>query len=570
MTSLGTASKEDESAVTDGNIRVLEGQAALAWLDDPTTGAHLDDLYRRCPWSTRFQSREYVSISYRSYWDTHEPVVLFSEDGHRISGFFGLARSRSSGHFAVAGDHQTEYQGWLAEPDDGDTFLQAALMTLKRRYQPDVLRLRYLPAKAPISWMNAPLVCGAAVEQRRHRRPLFRLDDPERIVASLKKKANKSRLNRLKRQGEVKLHHLKTPQALEAVLDRIIAVYDLRQGAVNGVCPFADDPRKRQFHLDLMAHPGLMQASMLTVGDEIAAAHLGLFSGDEVAVGIYAYSPVLAKHSPGKFLMLMLGADLAAEGRAWIDLTPGGSWKDRFATDYDEVTEVRVVFSRSLARRRKAAAGCLAAARSSLAFIGVSPDDARRLAGRMRLTRLFNQTETATSTPTDDRLVLHHPCRETDQPQQGPISFRRNQIDDLLRIDPQHWPLSRQRFLQTCEEKLAEGHHVYTHVDKGRLVHVCWTTDTPPFADLPILPGNTVWLLDQVTSTVADPHEIARQCLFAILSEVAGQSDQVAIAPSRQDHVARKQAEALGFKVWADESQAMPSTGTATSPDPSG
>lgn len=549
MTGLRVTALTDEPGTADGGVVVLEGQAALVWLDDPATDARLGGIYRRCPWSTRFQSREFVVIWYRNYLKTHDPIVLFSEKDDRVTGFFGLARCKESGHLAVAGDHQAEYQAWLAEPDDGDAFLQTALQTMKQRYQPDVFRLRYLPPKAPTSWMEAPLACGAAVERRSHRRPLFRLDDPERITASLKKKANKSRLNRLKRLGDVKLHHLKTPAALEAAIDRIIAVYDLRQGAANGICPFTADPQKRQFHLDLMAHPGLMQASMLTVGDEIAAAHLGLVSGDEVVVGIYAYSPFLAKHSPGKFLMLMLGADLAAEGKVWIDLTPGGSWKDRFATEHDEVSEARVVFSRSLARRRKAAARCLAAAHSSLALIGISPSDTRRLAERMRLRPLLDRTRAALG-GTLERLVLHRPCRDLVSPEQPSVAFAKDRIDDLLCIDPLNWPLSQQDFLAACEENLALGHHVYTHVEDGRLVHAVWTIDDLSDADLPDLPGKTTWVLDQTTSTVVGGRDLDRQCLLAILADVAGHVDQIALALPSNDPAARAHAEALGFSVW--------------------
>jgi CelD/BcsL family acetyltransferase involved in cellulose biosynthesis len=525
---------------------IKEGAAALAWLETPAVREKLDDLYRRCPWATRFQSWEFIIIWYRCYQATSEPVLVYREDGERLTGLFALARDRASGRLMVAGDHQAEYQGWLALPDDGDSFLEAALQTIKQRCRPDQLRLRYLPAGAPTAWLQAPLACGALVRERRHQRPLFCLADPEKIADSLKKKANKSRLNRLKRLGEVRLRHLQTAAELQAVIDEIIAGYDLRQGAANGVCPFTDDPEKRRFHLELMAHPGLMQASVLTVGERTAAAHLGLHDGDSVVVGVFGHAPAFGQHSPGKFLMLMLGADLAADGKRWIDLTPGGAWKDRFATDHDQVLEVTIFFKRSLARRQQAAATALTAARSSLALVGATPDDARRFAqGLGGLRPLLDRTRAAIGAP-QEPLVFCLNCADyaAEKPETGDIA--RDRTEDLLRFDPKDRRQSRQDFLAACEEHLASGHRLYSRVDQGRLGAVAWLIDGGAPGGFSTLPGKTAWLAGPPGGLDLDPH-----CLQAILEDVAGHVDRIAVTLAANDGAARTRLLALGFKPWS-------------------
>lgn len=537
---------------------VKEGEAALAWLEEPTVRDRLGALCRDCPWATCFQGWAFITTWYRCYQATSEPVLLYCEDGERLTGFFALARDRQTGRLAVAGDHQAEYQGWLALPDDGDSFLQAALSTIGERYRPDQLRLRYLPAKAPMGWIETPLASGALVERRLHQRPLFSLADPKAIKDSLRKKANKSRLNRLKRQGEVTLRHLETRPALEAVIDEIIEGYDLRQGAANGVCPFTDDAQKRRFHLDLMAHPGLMQASVLTVGDRIAAAHLGLHDGDSVAVGVFGHAPAFGKHSPGKFLMLMLGAELAELGKAWLDLTPGGAWKDRFATDHDQVLEVTVFFTRSLARKRQATETVLAAARSSLALVGATPDDARRFARNFSLGPLFGQNRAAGAP-----ALYYRPCSGAagspgDDAETSDIA--RNRTRDLLRFDPKDGTQSRKAFLAAAEAHLANGDHLYSRIDDGRLTQAVWRGGAPggdnaPSGDAPggfaALPGKTVWLDCQATA--ADRQGLDERSLQAILDDVAGEAERLAVTVAADDAGTCRHLEALGFRLWTSD-----------------
>ena len=117
----------------------------------------------------------------------------------------------------------------------------------------------------------------------------------------MRKKSNKSRMNRLARHGPVEFVELTTPEELDREYDEIIAFTDFRQGAIHDICPFADDARKRAFYRELLRQPELLHVTVMRAGGKTIAAHIGLRSGRELILGIVCYSPFVAEHSPGKF-----------------------------------------------------------------------------------------------------------------------------------------------------------------------------------------------------------------------------------------------------------------------------
>ncbi|NQT53539.1 GNAT family N-acetyltransferase, partial [bacterium] len=316
------------------NVELACHDDAAARLRDPSFRESWAALHARCPWATGFQSPGFGLAWYDSYAEAFTPMLLASRsaDGS-LAGLLALAEEKATGRLVVAGDRQAEYRGWLAEPDDADAFIQAALAALAGRS----LFFGYLPPGTPTGWVTeepARSVC----ELEAHPRPLMRLGDPDAIARSLRKKSNRSRLNRLARIGEVRLEQITDPAAFAPLLDELAALYDLRQGAAYNKVAFRDDPHKRAFHVRLHAEPGLLHATVLWAGDQLAAAHVGVRSGPEVHLGIIAHSPRLAMHSPGKLLLLLLAERLGSEGVETLDITPGGAeYKERFANDHDQV-----------------------------------------------------------------------------------------------------------------------------------------------------------------------------------------------------------------------------------------
>lgn len=110
--------------------------------------------------------------------------------------------------------------------------------------------------------------------------------------------------------------------------------------------PFQSDSRKRELYLAMMERPGLLHATVLRVGDQLVASHLGPIHGRNVSLGLIAHSPEFASHSPGKFAILYLARMLGEQGYEYLDLTPGGAYKQRFAHAWDEAPTLELFFSR--------------------------------------------------------------------------------------------------------------------------------------------------------------------------------------------------------------------------------
>ena len=166
-------------------------------------------------------------------------------------------------------------------------------------------------------------------------------------------------------------------------MDEIARNYDHRQEAMNDVRPFGDDQRKKDFHLRLL-RAGVLHAFVLRAGEAMVAAILSVKSDGFLSVGVLSHSAELAEHSPGKFGMLFLAREAVREGYQTIDLTPGGAWKDRFASTHDTVTELTIRFSAMQARVVALREQALASTKQLLAVAGVTPQDIRRLGARLK------------------------------------------------------------------------------------------------------------------------------------------------------------------------------------------
>lgn len=323
------------------------GHNAIALLADESFRTEWANLFASCSWATPYQSYDFAASWYAAYFNVMEPVIAI---GRRADGSLAslLAGARTATKFSMVGGHQAEYSCWLCERDDLSNAFDGLLDALEGEFGRLDLLLRYLPPSLPVDEL-----CTRSKHRRRlmakmHDRPFVHLD-ARLAEESLKKKGNKSKLNRLKRLGSVEFEVIDDPDRFDDFLVTVSQQYDARQKAVNGAAPFAADPRKHAFHLEMMKR-GLLHVSALMVSGRIAAAHIGVRSTSEVHLSIVSFDGALADESPNKLLLLLLFQRLARDGLRRVDLTPGGdAWKNRFATGSDCVHELEI--HRSLYRR---------------------------------------------------------------------------------------------------------------------------------------------------------------------------------------------------------------------------
>ncbi len=364
-------------------IRVLSNAAAIERMRDNGFVEAWSRLCAACPWATGFQSPEFILPWYECYAATAAPLLLVAEsdDQSELQGLLALAIDKDSGNLLNAGAHQAEYHCWLAQEGEGDRFITAAIARLRELYPKGQLQFRYLPPNCPEGWLDGPDDFRRLTEIRRVPRPL--MESADAVDAKLRKKSNKGRLKRLRDAcgGELACLTVSSEAELATLIDQIAYDYDNRQEAMNGVRPFEDDDRKKDFHLQLL-RSGVLHAFVLRAGQKMVAAILSVKSNSVLSVGVLSHSHTLAEHSPGKFGILFLAREALRQGFLTIDLTPGGEWKDRFASEHDTVTELTVRFNAVQARAAALRGQALASTKRLLAAAGVTPQDIRQLGAR--------------------------------------------------------------------------------------------------------------------------------------------------------------------------------------------
>jgi CelD/BcsL family acetyltransferase involved in cellulose biosynthesis/GNAT superfamily N-acetyltransferase len=541
-------------------IELATGPDAVRLLADPAFRDQWRALYDACPWGTPFQSPEFVTTWYDVYASRFTPVVLYSMDGDSLAGLLTLGRSPESGALCAAGADRAEYQAWLARPASGEAFITNALTRRRAAFPDGLLTMCYLPPGTPIEW---------ATRDRRWRRmcrletlqaPLMNLEQGAHASASRWKKVARS-VGRLERRGTVRFDQLTAVSELEAVLDDIATQYDLRQGAANDYTHFGSDPLRKAFLLALM-RAGVLHATVLRHDEAFVAANLGVSGKDIVYLGIFAHSAHYAKESPGKLHLALLGGHLAKANCRTLDLTPGeDTYKPAFANGAADVYEL-TVFSSSLARHLGVVGRQTSKwAKQRMQAVGVDTLELKKEA--KRAWRAGVRRSLATSIRSvcrhafsrEELRVYALPAVRIAAPNGEPVA-RRDAYADLLAYEPIPDLYTRQEFLSRALTRVQHGHHVYTRVEEGRLVHCGWLAENQERAVLSevdqslTLPSRSAVLYDFHTHPHARGRGLYHATLRQMLRETvaSGGTDWIFIWVQAKNASSRHVIEKAGFE----------------------
>jgi CelD/BcsL family acetyltransferase involved in cellulose biosynthesis len=537
-------------------VEIVRGSEADSLLADPLFRAEWLRLCERCPWATAFQGADFVGTWYRIYRSRFEPVVvLLREHDATLSGLLTLACS-DDGALLVAGGAQAEYQAWVCAPDSSDAFVREAVQSLRRQFPGAVLTFRFLPPGTPTVWFTtreAAWTCELAAQ----RRPLLKFGDGSETKRSLAKKSNKSRLNRLGKVGALEFKRITDPAEFEKLVDDIIHCYDFRQAAVHGVAPFRDDDLKKPFHLALLRVPGLLHVTVLKVGDAVAAAHLGVCGSKEVQLGIIAHNPSLARHSPGKFHVLLLAQRLREEGYEQLDLTPGNDlYKERFANGFDEVHALTVYLSLRQNLEDTVRAGVAKAVKTSLRSVGIAPEEIRALGTRLRARTPGAWAESARGWIGRRReMRIYSRAAAGVAHSNGSRAIRCNFPEDLMRYAAADCDPPPRQFLSAALHRIEEGLRIYTYAENGSLLCYGWLRESQGRAFVSEvgqefgLPRDSVYLFDLHAAPRAHSRELLAAFLGAMLGDAARESASAKayVSVPADDAVLRDAVEHIGF-----------------------
>lgn len=551
------------------DIQLVLGKAAQDALADPTFQTAWQQLYDLCPWGTLLQSPDFCLPWYELYRDLYAPLLVLALDSRGgLAGLFTLAVSEGDGQLVVAGAGMAEYQVWISRPELGNRFIEAALDRLRDRFPGKSLRLLFLPSKAPMEWIAAGRFWAKTCHLRTISHPLMAIGDGAQVRDTLQKKKIRYRLNRLKQEmGELKLQRLTTADELDAVLDEIYTFSNFRLAAFHkvDVQPHRD-LRQRALYLRLIQTPRIVHATLFKAGEHIVGAHINVYNRDQVLLGLLAYSPLAGKHSPGRLHILLLAEELAKEGVSTLDLTPGGEYKDSFATHFDAAHVLNIFFDRKGYLNFKARRLAVDASKRLLGLAAISPDRikdlSRHVRGKLARTR-FSQLPQKVARRLKKRLwntgemriyvMDSGAVRRLPKP---PQVMRRDCLEDLLCYEPaERWQLPKDVFLRRAAAGVENGDHIYTYAEGGRLLHYGWLVERQLESFLTevgqtcyLLPDSTV-LADFYTHPLARGRGLYQKSLSQMLRDAADipGTQQIYIGVMADNGPSRHVIEKLGF-----------------------
>lgn len=294
-------------------------------------------------------------------------------------------------------------------------------------------------------------------------------------------------MNGLNKRGRLELICDVPSEKAGQFLDALAAMYDLRQGAINDVCPFNEDSSKYEFHLDLLKYmKDQVRMFLLTLDNELIGGLIAVGGKEKLSDAIIAHSPRYARYSPGRLIIYLAAALMVRNGIRFFDLTPGGDkWKEHFANEHDEVLEIEAWGSSGKVRLLRIKDFAFKKIRKALYYSGLSPYRVRRLL--KGISRNLNPTAVCRriyiAIPRQIEFRVYRMTSSRYLKFMGPFAVlgiepRKDNIQELLLFKQSEPWRTRKDFLEVSLRRLENGEHVYTIADRGILLHYGWLIDS--------------------------------------------------------------------------------------------
>jgi len=299
------------------------------------------------------------------------------------------------------------------------------------------------------------------------------------------------------------------------------------------------------------------------VGERLVSMHVGQINRRQVLVGMLAHSPFYERHSAGKLHLLKLGSQMQQDGFDALDLTPGGDYKERFASHHDEAYVLKIFLSFSAARRYKRDRTLIGLGKRYLPAERLK-NIAVKIRHKYRHIR-FSQLPAKLIARIGARVYQHLemrvyrvPAREArERPHEEFMS--RDSLEDLLLYEPsESWQPELREFAGIAIDRIAEGCHFYSHVESGRLAHWGWlsgrreTSELSEVGQTITLPSGSAALFDYYTRPEYRGRGFYRRALQQMMVDAAAIPgvEDVVIGVLAGNKPSRHVIEKAGFRYW--------------------
>ena len=130
----------------------------------------------------------------------------------------------------ITGAARPEYQGWLAEHEDSREFFTATVEALSQHYPEAQIYFKHEFQGACAETLKTFFDLKANARLVRHHRPIL-ITDPDAVRSSLKKKINRSKLNRLKRCGDLQLKRVSNESDFNRYMGVVFAAFNISRAS---------------------------------------------------------------------------------------------------------------------------------------------------------------------------------------------------------------------------------------------------------------------------------------------------------------------------------------------------
>jgi len=468
-------------------VELLSGNEVLELISSKLFLEEWDKLYHQCPWATVYQRKEFVTTWYKIYHKVNLPIVVTATYGEQLTGLLTLAINEK-GLIVGAGSNQAEYHTWLSQEGDGESFIKKALLQVRKKFPGMDISFRFVQDLTPLEWARTDPAWKNRCVLKSYDHPLIATN--EVVIAP-----RRNKINRLKKQGELRFQRIVDSQDFYSIFDEIAAQYDFRKATMFNWTPFQESPLRKQFLLALF-DTGLLHATVLKLNNKIIASNVGTMGNKWVHLqGINTHSPLYFKHSPGILHLQFLSKLLADEGFEIFDLTPGdNSYKEMLANKQVVAHELIVTGSRSSYFKRmmnKKTHEYILKNKNdifdSLGKIGINPDNTKKnlktAIHRYRITKerikILRKTGVksflkALTNNTGKRRKLNMYKMGLQPGDLNVISINQDNLADLLRYEPEGDRITKWEFLRNAMKKFESGYHVYTVAANTQLLCSAW------------------------------------------------------------------------------------------------
>jgi CelD/BcsL family acetyltransferase involved in cellulose biosynthesis len=342
---------------------------------DPKVRDQWNGLVRQMDRPEVFYTWEWAMAVGRAYHSSLKPLLLLGYEGDTLAGVAALATDEAGKQISFLAGSTADYCDFICRPQQRTEFVAGVFEELARIHPP-ILRLANLPADSATS-----LTLKEAAEEHGYlvfSRPAYRCaqirlgtpaerhDLKESVV---KRKAFRSYLRGLEKNGRVTLDHLTQWNSISANLPRFVDAHVSRFRAGGRASNLASPERQTfLFELaELLSGAGWLFLTRLLAGDQPVAWNYGF----QFAGSWFYYQPTFdarwRQFSPG-FCLLTKMVEQACDNPAihLLDLGLGEeAYKARFASAYRQTLHATITDSRAVRLRETVRYHAAAAVKSS-------------------------------------------------------------------------------------------------------------------------------------------------------------------------------------------------------------